>query len=408
MKGLSFAGLVAVGALLLSMIPVPCAAAASGPCTVNGTLLDFAGAPAPWTWVELSTSEGGDETWIGAALTGGDGSFVITGVPETTTGELRATVGKATYRSAGHVFTAAGPNTVVLRPGHIDVALKLHKDTRWRPPFLVETWGGRGGARTWVDGDRGAAAALAPDCISAVAYPYNNQGIEWSGAAIGVAPGVRAGAITFDQAQARGAWFSSPQWHSGAPGTRTSVVFSNWPARYVLGFSGREIAPDGRTRTWPSIMTSGRVSFSRSFQIPTAATPGYVYELHILRTDGGSRLDLTLSFQVATLTAAPVAIAKGAPVRLSGVVPTKGHWGSQAGAAKNVTLYARTSAAGQPTVWDATRNGWTKVGAYRTDGSGAYQTGRLKPKRTTWYVLRYPGDEKYFRAYTSVVKVTVK
>lgn len=408
MKVASSAGLLAAAVLLVLLLAAPCVAAEAGPCTVTGTLLDFAGAPVPRVWVEILTSEDGVETLVGADLTAEDGSFVVAGVPETTSGEVRASVGAETYRSVGHAFTAAGPNAVVLRPGRLDVTLDLQGDRRWRPPFLVESWGARGGARTWVHGRRGTAAALAPDCTYAVAYPYSNQAIEWFGPAIAVTPGVRAGSIAFNRAQARSAWFAAPRWRSGAPGATTSVVFANWPAGYAVGFAGTEIAPDGRTRRWPSISTSGRATFTRSFHIPSTATPGYTYEVHILRTDPGSRLDLTLHFQVATLAATPRAIVEGESVRLSGVVPTRGHWGSKPGEEKVVTLYARTSRAGQPTSWDATRSGWTRIGAYRTDGYGVYQTARLRPKRTTWYVVRYSGDDTYFRAYSSVVRVAVE
>ena len=41
-------------------------------------------------------------------------------------------------------------------------------------------------------------------------------------------------------------------------------------------------------------------------------------------------------------------------------------------------------------------------------GLGAYTSGYLKPSRTTWYVVRYPGDREYYRGYTSVLRVTVK
>jgi len=69
---------------------------------------------------------------------------------------------------------------------------------------------------------------------------------------------------------------------------------------------------------------------------------------------------------------------------------------------KYVTLYKRTRAAtAAPTTWDATKKGWTKVARIRANGLGRYLSTYLKPTRTTWYVVRYPGDNWYWPAYTS-------
>lgn len=35
-------------------------------------------------------------------------------------------------------------------------------------------------------------------------------------------------------------------------------------------------------------------------------------------------------------------------------------------------------------------------------------TGSLRPQRSTWYIVRYPGDDWYWRGYTAVTKVTVR
>jgi len=61
-------------------------------------------------------------------------------------------------------------------------------------------------------------------------------------------------------------------------------------------------------------------------------------------------------------------------VKLRGVVPVKGHWGSTAGIRKYVWIYKRTKSASAP---------------------------------PTRYVARYAGDDQYWRAYTSVRKVRV-
>jgi hypothetical protein len=46
------------------------------------------------------------------------------------------------------------------------------------------------------------------------------------------------------------------------------------------------------------------------------------------------------------------------------------------------------------------------VGRVKANGLGRYAR-FLRPTRTTWYVVRYPGDDWYWHAYTSVLKVRV-
>ena len=117
---------------------------------------------------------------------------------------------------------------------------------------------------------------------------------------------------------------------------------------------------------------------------------------------------MRLTFQVASLTASRASVARGQSVRLTGTVPTEGHWGATPGKSKLVTVYKRTTAAGQPTQWDARRNGWTVVGTYRTNRAGVFTTPYFRPTRTTWYVAAYAGDRTYHPAFTSVLRVPVK
>jgi hypothetical protein len=145
---------------------------------------------------------------------------------------------------------------------------------------------------------------------------------------------------------------------------------------------------------------------TKSIQVPATAAAGYKYRVHVETSD--KPLVLFLNPQVATLKSSKASIYRGGSFRLSGVVPVKDRWGSAPGRPKYVTLYKRTVSAGQPAMWDATRSGWTKVGTYKADGYGKYRTGLFSPKRTTWYIVRYPGDAEYQRGFTSVLKVPVK
>jgi hypothetical protein len=142
-------------------------------------------------------------------------------------------------------------------------------------------------------------------------------------------------------------------------------------------------------------------------RIPTSAKPGYDFVLEACRSDQESRLLVRDYFQVCTLKSSRQSVPAGAAVRLSGVIPTQGHIGSQPGIRKSVTVYARTRSAAQPSSW-APGKGWKKVCTCKADGHGRYKSGLLRPRRTTWYVVRYPGDEWYWGAYTSVIKVRVR
>lgn len=163
-------------------------------------------------------------------------------------------------------------------------------------------------------------------------------------------------------------------------------------------------------KNWPFyVEANGAPYVGVDLTIPKTAPAGYAYEVHPYRYDDeASDLDLTLYFQVATLKPSRSSLSRGGSVTLSGTVPTQGRWGGALGKRKTLTIFQRTTVAGQPTAWDATKKGWKKVGSVRTDGAGAFRTSALRPRRTTWYVARYPGDDWYYRAYTSVVKVAMK
>jgi hypothetical protein len=254
---------------------------------------------------------------------------------------------------------------------------------------------------------------MAPDYNYACAYFYDNQGVEWTApSSLSVAPGVNdSRTMHFDQDAAQGAWYLLPYWGSGAPGTNAALVLENWPAGRQASFYGYSQDPDSTVwDDWPYyVEADGTQYLAGGITIPRTATPGYAYVLHVYRyDDSASGLDLRAYFQVCTLAASRSSVKLGSGVQLSGVIPTQGHWGSEPGAAKQVTIYQRTKAAGPPDDWNAATKGWRKVGDVRADGFGKFRTGSLRPQRTTWYIVRYPGDDWYWRGYTAVTKVTVR
>jgi hypothetical protein len=179
----------------------------------------------------------------------------------------------------------------------------------------------------------------------------------------------------------------------------------NYPAGWTVDFSGySDWPPSALTKTFLPTTTTGVATQYRTVTVPTTVTPGYDYwigEQHV-----GGLLYLETSFQVASLKPSASTIARGATVTLTGVVPTRGHWGSTPGLRKTVVLYKRSTSAGQPTSY-STPKGWTKVGSFLTSGLGKY-TFKQHPTRTTYYIVRYAGDSWYWGAFTSVIHVHVR
>ena len=397
------------------------ARAATGPCTVTGHVFDFGGTALAGVEVDLWYTNSSDvDEFVAWVDTDNTGMFTFTGVPETTAGELDVWTGSGDdgFFSTGNTFTAAGPNDFTLRPGMTGAEVLEGTDETWQgwQSFRLVTYGSGGGGVTTINGDSsqgsvdGEGYVMAPDYNYAVAYPWDNQGIESFGSALPVTTGASDGkTMVFDQDNGRGAWIYTPYWQSGKPGTKVALILENWPVNYEMAFYGISQAPNATEKDWGFYVTSDGSQYGRvDLTIPTTATPGYDYELHTWRyntTVPESRLDLTTYFQVATLKASRSTVKHGGTVRLSGIVPTQGHMGRTVGKAKSVVLYGRTTAAGQPTT---TTKGWHKVATLRANGLGKFTSSLLHPKRTTWYVVHYPGDNWYFGAYTSVIKVTVK
>ncbi len=382
--------------------------APSGPCTVTGTALGYGGNPLPSVKVYLWYEDGSGEQ----TTTDGSGAFAFANVPETTDAEFDVWIDDYDgYWSWNNPFTAAGPNAFTLQPGMTGAQVVRTSDKNWNgfTSFQLDTWGSGGGGSTYISGDNGFGYVAAPNYEYAVAYPWENQGIEWNAAsALPVTPGTSDGlTMVFAQTNGRSTYVGAPYWASGKPGSKVTVVLKNWPAGYHAGLYGISESPSGKDKALrkSSLLSGSHQLRNVSVTIPSTATPGYFYDIHVARTDDDSMLDIWTDFQVASLKASPASIRHGGVVRLSGVVPTQGHMGSKAGKSKSVVLYQRTTAAGPPTT---TFKGWHKVATLKANGLGRYASRLLHPKRTTWYVVFYPGDKWYWNAFTSVTKVAVK
>jgi hypothetical protein len=397
----------------------PLGAALGGSAVLQGTVLTYGGAGFADTSVVGAAPDGTgwdyDET-----VTGPSGSYTLSGFAATAgEGEIWAFPPAPYYFArVGLTWSDPGPTTFDFRPGALNVS--VHRGGIWDywsgcgidlagADAVSAVWSGGGidGPDPDVSPVTGVLYPQAGSYTQGAAYFWSDEGLEFS-TSLTVNPGeMTGGSLVLDERDAQRIWVVGPYWASGKPGTSATLWLNHYPAGWQVGLTGYSEYPESfKPRVHAGWTATGAEDAFIKRTVPTSATPGYAYWFNAERLDGS--LYLSTPFQVCTLKASKTSIRKGTAIRLSGVIPTQGHWGAQRGKAKTVVIYKRTKSAGQPTAWDATAKGWTKVASVKANGLGKYLSGYLRPKRTTWYIVRYPGDQWYWRGYTSVVKVTVR
>ena len=394
------------------------AARGGGTCTVTGTVLRYDGSPVANAGVEWSYRETSGTyvhgTW---AQTDASGRFGFSNVPVTDRGRVSAWFDNDdTLLRRFNLDFAPGANDFVVRPGELSVQAVRSSDPDWNDweTMDVSLYGWEGVAMCEIAGSSGQAYAMAPDAWYGVVSFWNNEAVEWQTTPpISIVTGALSrSTVAVNEADALQVYVGTPYWGSGKPGVTVGYDLTNWPAGYKATLAGYDENP-ARTSSvrypgeWTSTGGAGRVSLN----VPHAATPGYSFDIEATRSDTlWSFTDLRIydSYQVCTLKASQASVRRGAGISASGVIPTQGHWGSQSGLKKTVTLYQHVGVAGVPTKWDPTSQGWKKVCAIKADGLGRYKSKLFRPTRTLTLVVRYPGDDWYWRAYTSAQKITVK
>jgi hypothetical protein len=239
-----------------------------------------------------------------------------------------------------------------------------------------------------------------------------DEGMECHGA-LAVMSGTTAGAtLNVNEADAQRVWLASPYWYSGRPGATVKMQLENFPAGWINRVTGYTDDPDRTaSQTYGTWTSPGPAASSINIRVPATAKPGYGYWIglqHVDASDNDYPLNLEEMYQVSTLKASKTSVRRGTRIRVTGVVPTQDHWGSEQGLKKVVTLYAHRGKAPVPTKWNPKGQGWVKVYSVRTNGLGAYTTPSFKPLKTLTLVVRYPGDDWYYDAYTSTQKITVR
>jgi len=392
--------------------------AGTGASVLNGHVYDYSGAAAAanvTAWGDLHT----DSFEKATGTTDAAGAYSLSGFGADG-GELWILpfAGDATFARTNLTWSNPGPTTFDFRPGKTDVTLyrggPWHSDadpaSNWHEAVVEvhEQYGGAFGSTAIFDDGTsspvsGQAQSL-PGHQSTAAVYYHMDEVAEVPVSIDTVAGTVAGSLSADQANAMRMTICRPALASGKPGTGVRVALSGFPVGWTGDFRGYPdypaTAPINR-RGGPFGSSSTGVQYAGA-GIPFNATPGYWYIVAL--SDG---LFLETPFQVCTLKSSRATITRGGSVRLHGIVPTEGHWGGKAGKRKRLVLYKRTAKAAQPT--SATSpHGWTRVTSFRCNGYGKYTSALLRPKRSTWYVVRYPGDNWYWTAYTSVIKVGVR
>jgi hypothetical protein len=390
----------------------------SGTATVFGHLVDSYGTPRSGAWVE-AWSEVGDVWSYVDTKTAPDGFFSITNAIPTSNGEVWAYPDddSALARSAG-AWASGGSYGHSLYPGRI--AVTGHRGGRWGDfdEIAVRLWGDTTYSKGVVHaGDEtstpvtGNVEVLNGNYWGGSAKFFWDEGVEFYGS-VNVVSGSTSGSLTVNEADAQRVWLASPYWYSGKPGATVKLAREGFDAGWLNRVTGYTDDPAGTaSKVYGTWQSSGPAAQYKSVKIPAAAKPGYGYWIGLQHVDAsGNSYPLYLEelYQVCTLKASKTKVTRGARIRVKGVVPTEGHWGKEKGKAKVVTLYAHKGTAKVPTKWNPKGQGWVKVGSVRTNGYGAYVTPYFKPLKTLTLVVRYPGDDWYWDAYTSTQKITVR
>jgi hypothetical protein len=367
---------------------------------------------------------------FGSSTTDASGHIDFTGVPAASAnGELF--IGPASenalYDLFGLSWPAAGMTPPSIQPGHMPVTITRSSDSGYNDwsDALVElravTSDGTFSAITDVantgDVTNGVACTMSDFGASTTLTEgtvrfWPNEGLELNVAGTTVTPGTTTAAQAADETDAHAVWMDG--WASGKPGTTDWLAFERFPAGWANQVTGYADYPDtSAVKTFGTWTAAGQALWAQRITIPATVKPGYQYWIDVNHQDGP--LSLETSFQTCTLNASKTTIRRSTPIKLSGIVPIKNHYGSQPGVPSHVLLYKTTSLTtarnGQPgrAGGAAKIGGWTRVATYKTTGLGKFTTGYLKPTRTTWYVLWYPHvTGQYWGAWTSLRKVIVR
>ena len=366
-----------------------------------------------------------DQSGVASPLsTGANGAYSMTGLPAASgDGEIYTMVSPAPgsyymLERRQATWPDPGPTTFDFRPGHVLTNVTLSASAAPGSEVQIELLGSDILTPVWTDqefimGSRrarttGELTNAMPGTYSVASCYFTtskyadrkSEGIETPTTATVVAGAQSTDTLTFDEASAYSLTVAT-KWASGAPGTSVPVAWAHFPDNWQSEFEGVSGYGAAQPQSLGTFPTTG--SGSMSFTVPANARPGYDYYFAAQHVDGP--LSLETAFQVCTLKATKASISAGGAIQLKGVVPAMGNFGRSSHTAK-ISIYQRFTAAGQPKTYNNPK-GWKLVGQASENAKGQYASAKLHPKRTTYYVVRFPAQGPYWKGFTSVVRVAV-
>ena len=395
----------------------PLGARLSATAVVGGTVYDSHGVAVDGGTVQCDSLLG-DRWYFVSGTTDAAGNYEVEGVRPSSDGRLIVFPDNDTRFVQVDSWPDAGTYTRGVYPGR--VALQAARGGRWGDfsSVTVDLMGpgvictNRVGASTTTTPVLADLEALSATYQGGAAYFFWDEGLEFDDPITVTMGAASPDTISINEADAQRVWCSSPFWYSGSPGSTVKLALQGYPTGWlnrVTGFS--DDAEGSLTKTYGTFESKGTATHRLSLKVPASAKPGYTYWFNLQHVDGAGEegaLYLKESYQVCTMKPSRRAIKKGARIRVTGVVPTAGRWGSETGLKKKVTLYGHNGRVSVPTIWNPKSKGWFKIADVRTNGRGAYTTRLFKPRKTLTLVVRYPGDDWYYGAYTSAQTVTVR
>ena len=398
----------------------PLGARLAASASVYGALYDSYHTPLGGKVVEWDSWSAADQQWYWDTVTTDavSGAYSMSALA-TSNGEVWAYPDDDTlFARLGQSWSAGGSYNVDLYPGRIDVSATRggpwHTFSRvdltlWGPTAYTDD--------TITAGDTtsspvsGAITALDGTYQTGSANFFYDEGMEFTTSAAVTSGAASPTTISLNEADAQRVWLTAPFWWSGKPGTTVRIVRNNFPAgwiNYVTGYSDPKSTPFVK---YGPRTSQGSATEPLSVKVPATAKPGYGYWIGFQHVDGSGDaqpLYVEEMFQVCTMKPSRAKVAKGAKIRITGIVPTQGHWGTTAGKRKPVVIWAHKGSTGVPTKWDPRSQGWRLVGSVRCNGLGAYTTPSFKVPATSTFVAQYGPDDWYWGAYTSTKKVTAR
>ena len=306
--------------------------------TLDGAPEDAAVLAYVWGDTDYGTSQSGTVSGV-ATLTGlpdasGNGEVVVIPNPDSPT---------TMYDLTNLDWAAAtNPNEMGIQPGALWLLINRSSDPYYNSwpsadvELTAEETNGVHFAETEIP-QNGAATSAYASTISlgsatldwGAIYYWSNEGAELPVAGFGISPGVAyPTTLTLNEAAAQAVWMNG--WGSGKPGAATWLGFRGYPAGWINAINAQATWPfSAATKSFGSMTMTGAKTQAKKLTIPSTVKPGYAYSFDV--SHRGGALALSTWFQTCTLAASKTTISHGGAVRLSGVIPTAGPLGLDAG-----------------------------------------------------------------------------